>query len=385
MNIIRRHVGKSIRTIGFLAVFCLAAANVAPAYSSEILSTLIFGGQSFGGTVEAFNPVTGTDSGALNLSGLASPSGIAVASDGSFYVTNEAVAPLNVVHYSSTGTVLGTLTVSGPDTSNTTAGDVRIGPDGNVYVSNIASGFGGGSVYEFSGSIGSLIGTPVSGLTATAGTAFQSGNLYVADAGDVFSGNSPGGNAVYVHSGSNTTSIIQYGNQGPGNTGPYLDSPDGLLFLPNGRLLVGDLGGNDILEYTLNGTNAATFDQIFATLTPTPTQSFGSNAPGGMVLSPDGNDVFVAALGQAAPTETGFPDGEILEYDLNGNLVSAFNTGTSLQGPADLAFVPEPSSWILAIFGGAGALVLIGRRRRLARRVPVPATCNKLPVGHRLK
>ena len=260
--------------------------------------------------------------------------------------------------------MLGTLTVSGAGTSNTTAGNVRIGPDGNVYVSNIASGLGGASVYEFSGANGSLIGAPVTGLASTAGTAFQNGNLYVADAGDVESGNAPGGNAVYVHSGSSTTPIIQYGNQGAGNTAPYLDSPDGLLFLPNGRLLVGDLGGNDILEYTLNGTNPATFDQIFATLTPTPTQSFGSNAPGGMVLSPNGLDVYVAALGQAAPEETGFPDGELLKYDLNGNLVSAFDTGASLQGPADLAIVPEPPSWILAAFGGAGALLLIGRRRR---------------------
>jgi hypothetical protein len=99
--------------------------------------------------------------------------------------------------------------------------------------------------------------------------------------------------------------------------------PNGLLFV-NNMLLVVDLAGNDILKYDANGKYLGVFATIPSPsgVTPPPANNF----PSDMVLSRNGQSIYVAVLGF---TETPGvpPDGGVLQFDLNGNLIATVATG----------------------------------------------------------
>lgn len=284
----------------------------------------------FNGTVDVIDPSTGNDTGSV-VQSLSGPSGLAVAADGSLYISEES-SPGDVQHYSAGGAYLGTLP-NYADPNNAayivSAGNVRIGPDGNVYASDFGSSYNptGYSIYEFSGADGSYLGSPITGLTSGSGIAFDyKGNIYEADFGSAY-GTPTTGKVVEYNVTTGTQSTFVQTSSAPQNA--PLTNPDGLLFLPNGNLLVSDLGAGDVLEYNADGT----FNKIFASYQ---TSEFGPYSPGGMTLTPNGQDILVADLGYSDPPQT---SGAILEYDLNGNLVNYFYIGAS-GAASDVAVVP---------------------------------------------
>ncbi|MEM9353251.1 MAG: hypothetical protein AAGA92_09575 [Planctomycetota bacterium] len=115
-----------------------------------------------------------------------------------------------------------------------------------------------------------------------------------------------------------------------------------------GDLLVSDFSGNQIARFDADGTN----DTVFAALPPVATIP-PSNFPSELLPS-DSGTLIVSTLG---PTQRPDNQGEIREYDFNGNLLGVRASalppvsGIALAPPVPLpvtAEVPEPSGALLA-------------------------------------
>ncbi len=329
------HAGAAMigaATLAFVAMY------VAPARGDDLLVPMIFSN-----SVDVIDPVTGVDRGPL-ISGLGGPSAIAVAADGSIYVSQaEAYPAPAVLHYSASGNLLGPLTPAGGEPIfSGSGGGVRIGADGTIYVSDFGAS-GGNSLFAFSPA-GVPEGVLVTGLTGGSGIAVgSSGNVYVADFGTQGVLNS---GKIVKYNGTSQSDFVLPGTN-PGQT--QFMNLDGLLLLPNGKLLAGDLSLNDILEFNSDGS----FDKVFATLAPMPGPPFFSNAPGGMTLLPDGQHILVSALGYTDPPGV---TGELLVYDLDGNQVGN-PIATGLAGSSDVAYLSS-ASWN---FNGDGNFSSIGK------------------------
>ena len=218
---------------------------------------------------------------------------------------------------------------------------MRVGPNGNVYATDYgaesrpANGLSDTAIFQYSGVTGSFVSSAVSGLNNATGLAVDNaGNIFVADYGG-------GLVAKYNSITQSKTTIITQGS-GPSNS--PLSAPSGLLLLPNGNLLVGDLNNSNILEYTTSGTYVAPF-------------VLGSNQsavsfPSGLQFTPNGQDILVANLG------ADFVHGSVAEFDLKGNLLNNWTTGLA----SDVA--------VLAVARGCMEL-------------PLPATIPTAAIGRR--
>lgn len=246
--------------------------------------------------------------------GLDAPSGLTVGPDGNIYVSSLNTG--QVLFFSgTTGLPLPSPHMGAPDglfaqvgtfeMPNSTAGPLRFGPDGNLYVSD----FGTNLVRKFNGTTGVEITPPPATVFVgpPAGLTFASnGDLYVGDFGSAsvnrFSGGVP---SLFIPS-----------------TSGGLQSPSSLLFLPNGNLLVVDLFGDQILEYSPSGEGFRQFAEIELDLGPMPPPNPDpSDNPSDIIYDGDGN-LIVAVLGPTAPTFPPDPPtqtyGTLLEFDLEG-------------------------------------------------------------------
>ena len=135
-------------------------------------------------------------------------------------------------------------------------------------------------------------------------------------------------------------------------SGGGLNTPEGLVFGPNGDLFVSGFGNDAVLEY--NGTTGA-FVKDF-------TSGGGLSGTQGLVFGPNG-DLFVS----------GFFNNAVLEYNgTTGAFIKTFASGGGLSGPNFLTFspsepsVPEPSSLFLAALGALAILANASRTRAAA-------------------
>jgi hypothetical protein len=326
-------------------VSVFAACWCAVVRADDVLATIYsFSGT---GTVDLLDPSANTDTGPL-ITGLNGPSGIAFGTDGSVYVSEEFVSPGDVQRYSltytnsgPTATYVNTLPLPA-DSQNAyivSAGGVRVGPNGSVYVTDFQAAYNpaGAALFQFSGTTGAFQGSAVTGLTSATGMAFDNaGNIYISDFGTQ---GLPNGQVIKYNPSSSTQTTIIVSGSGPQST--PLANPEGLVLLPNGNLLVGDAEGNglqgNLLEYTTSGASvsnsvwpgaAAAYNQFL--------QNENSNFaffPGSMTLTPNGQDVLVANLGGD------FVDGNVVEFDLKGNVLKSFATGIA----SDVAVLASPA------------------------------------------
>lgn len=175
---------------------------------------------------------------------------------------------------------------------------------------------GGNYIWKFIPALGSnrVIYAAVGVSNPVEGLAFDpSGNLFVS---------SPGGttNLIYKITPDGTVSTFASG----------LNFPYGLATDSNGDLFEADQGSGKIYEFSPDGVRST-----FAT---------GLNKPFGLTFDPSGN-LFEADLGS----------GKIYEFSPSGSRTT-FATG--LGQPTFLTFaVPEPSGFVLALFGFCGLLI----------------------------
>jgi sugar lactone lactonase YvrE len=292
-------------------------------------------------------------------------SGIASAAPDNVFVTdNGSDSVMEIVD--------GTPSVFIPSNSGDLLGPTGVAIFGNdLYVANNGSGV----IAEFNLTTKSFVGDYVTGLFNPRGVVFDSaGNLYVA--------NQSSGNIIEVPAGSPL-----------GSTGSVFAS--GLSF-PNGLAIA------DGSLYAANGATN-TIDQIsLATgVVTTPTFITGLSNPNGVatkggnvfvtnngtsqVLEFDSNGVFqgiavttdpsnlIDSKGLAIDSEGDFwvtdeqGNGEVTEYDKNGNLIATFSTGFS--GPNFITTqpnvsVPEPSTYALLV-ASLGMLFVMCRRKKV--------------------
>jgi len=295
---------------------------------SVLVSLYSFTGSS---TVDLINPATGKDTGKY-ISSLNSPSGIAIGTDGTIYVAEQGSAP-DVRHYTASGMPINTIASAtvDPNDAPQSLGGVRIGPNGNVYATDYGAGsrppnLSDTALFQYNGVTGSFVNSAISGLSGATGMAFD-------NAGDIFVADYGGGQVVKYNSTTQTQATIIMGGSGPSNS--PLSGPSGLLLLPNGNLLVGDLNQSNLLEYSTSGTYIAPF-------------VLGSNQsavsfPGGLQFTPNGQDILVANLG------ADFVHGSVAEFDLNGNLLNNWTTGLA----SDVAVLASPAvTWNSALSSG---------------------------------
>jgi len=249
------------------------------------------------GTVHRYS-ASGADLGVF-ASGLSSPAWISADGSGNIYVS-EYLGP-RVDKFSPSGASLLTI----PTAFN--PGDVRVANDGTIYVAD----YFGGNVYRYSAS-GAPLGLFVAtGLSRADFMAFDaSGNLYVTDF-------QSGAVRRISPAGGDLGNFITNGNEG-------------IAFDTSGNLYVAT---NVIQKFSPSGVDLGVF------------ASTGLNQPYGLAFDSNGN-LFVANYG----------NGTIREFSPSGTDLGNF-VSSGLSNPRDLVIVPtpEPSTGLLA-----GTLVVFG-------------------------
>jgi hypothetical protein len=264
--------------------------------------------------------------------GLTKVSGVTVGPDGNIYVSSlntgevlfydgDTGLPLPSPHPGGRDGLFATLGSVTMPTS--TAGPLRFGPDGHLYVSD----FGGQSVRKFNGTTGaeftpapaSVFVGPPAGLTFSA-----NGDLFVGDFGSA---------SVLKFSGGTPSPFVTPTSGG-------LMTPGSLLELPNGHLLVVDLFGDQILEYNPDGSFNRQFAQINIDLGPSPPPGADpSDYPSDIAFDRDGN-LIVSVLGPTNPSD-GQTYGTLLKFDLDG--------GTPIETLVDNETPFASVAWIKAV------------------------------------
>ena len=304
----------------------LALALAAPAaFAGSIFITSRGGG---GGDLHQYSS-TGTLLQTISGNGLVNGQGITIGPNGNLLVVNEEGS---VLQYNPTnGAFIGTFA-----TTNSFPQPSVVGPDGNVYVGANTS------VQKFNGTTGAFIGNFTSGqsLSDITGIAFDAaGNLFVgtADSGSIYKFDSTG---AFV-----STFV---------NNNPTLSNGSGSLLFNGVNLLVADTfgnspaWGNQILAFAPNGTQLPDF-----------ASGANLNGPDGMAFGPDG---LLYVLNYAGNS--------VVRYTAAGQFVDTFiaNGPSSMRGIVfvnDAAptqgSVPEPASMALA---GAGLVTIAALRKR---------------------
>ena len=243
-----------------------------------------------------------TANSSLTLTGLTTPTGVAIAPNGDRYVTDQGnmnsggTVPSQVFVYDPGSTTPNPAkTISG---FNQTQG-IAIGPTGEVFVADA-------SVVKVFSAGSSTLARTITGFNLATGLAFDSsGRLYVTD---LFDGSFGPGNQVYVvepGASSPNPSLTLTGVRGPGGI-----AVDGV-----GRVRVSNLGQLDFMTGAFDGTTVSVFDPGQTTPNPTKTLT-GFTAPSGVAVGMN-SDVYVGNLG----------------FNAGGTTVTVFNGGSQTPNP----------------------------------------------------
>jgi len=293
-----------------------------------------------------FDHVTGDElaGGILSMSaGLLEPSGIAISDDGTIYVSSRSTGK---IHFYDSATA-SPLTLPGGDLGvfadfnmpldpegPAAPAQLKFGPDGSLY----ASEFFGQKVRVFDPDDGDRLNDAATMLPGAGGMAFESnGNLLV------------GTSALPEPPTPATISRFQNGDP----VAPFflalggeLAFPASLLFLPSGDLLAVDLFTDQIVRFSETGDNLGVFATIPTIITGKP--SF----PSDIVFDPDGN-LIVSVLGPNNPEDPEGNQGQLLRYDLEGNLIEVI--ADELEQIGGLAWTTSPLT-LAGNFDGVGGV-----------------------------
>jgi DNA-binding beta-propeller fold protein YncE len=263
--------------------------------------------------------------------GLSSPMGLAFDTTGNLYVANN--SSNTVTRYDSSGARIGTFFVPSGQGLNVPTG-LTFDSSGNLYVANVL----GSTIakYDSSGArIGTFFVPGGQGLNTPYGLAFDAtGNLYAAN------------------SGSNT--ITRYDSSGARigtdfvPTGQGLNVPIGLAFDSSNYLYAANTSGsaNTITRYDTSGNRIGT---DFTT---------GLNGPSGLAFGSSGN-LYVANGGAQT----------ISKLNSAGTVLFSWSTPSGALSPRFLAFVPEPSTYVLCGLATGVLAVLARRKQRAAKAI----------------
>lgn len=333
-------------------------------------NSLVFGISNGGGTPVIQVLMDDTGDGVNALEG---PYGVAVASDGSIYVTGEISD--NVFEIAPGGAITEIVDAggAGPGKTILQPRGIAVGPDGTVYVAgfsthNVLAVAPGGAITELIDAVGD--GT--SSLTYPIGLAVDgASNVYVSG---YFSNN-----LFRITPGGVITELIDATGDGIGNT---LDRPWDVAVNAAGGIVVAGNFSNNVLEYSPGGT-------IRQVLGPTGNGSTALVAPVGLAATPGGgmfvtssitDTVFKIFPYQAPVIVAADPNGDgmgnlligpwaVASTDTGGVLVTgAFSTNAFQGDPPAPAPVPGLLVPAVALLGlglaGTGARRLQGSRRR---------------------
>jgi sugar lactone lactonase YvrE len=247
---------------------------------------------------------------------LASPTGIAIASDGDFVVANNAGY---IEEYSPGGTPIEQY-FAGPlnnprGITFDSAGNLYVATQGSHQIVEIPVGGGSDSVIA-------------TGFSAINGLAFSNGTLYATDGG------------------AGTVDSVVGGVITPIVTG--LSSPNGITFDAAGNLMyVVQHGNSEISEFTVGGVPISN---------PFISQT-SAMGPKTIAIDSQG-DFFV----------TDYNDSTVTEYDPTGAILLNTFQSSDLNGPCFVVTqvaVPEPATYAL-LFAGLGIVYFMNRRRKVA-------------------
>ncbi len=307
-------------------LFLAAAFTIAPtpAHAQDVL---VCGWST--SNVGSYDIVTGTFASLWASSvgtGLSQAHSVRLGPNGNVFVssfgTNE------ILEFQPDGTFVGVFATTS-DVSILGPSDAVFGPDGNLYVSGLTSG----GIGRYDGSTGAGIDQFVppgqNNLNRTEMMEWgPDGNLYVCSAST---------NNVKVYAPDGTFQ----GNAFPPGTGGMSD-PHDLAFRPGGTLLVASFATNVVVEYDVSGGFPGTLVGTFVS-----SGVGGPSSPHGLAWGPNGN-LYVSS----------FSTGVVQEYSgVDGAPLAVFiNTSPTVNGPTHLLFRPGAVSAPVASRAASGLM-----------------------------
>lgn len=293
MNHVVRTRPASVRLAGLAALVFLVFA-VAPARPATVVSERTWGGSS--------SEVT---------------SGVAVAADGSTYLTGFTTSfdpfgqlQLFLVKHAADGTIAWQRTWEGPaQFSNDEGTDVAVASDGSVYVTGVTLGNGGDALLLKFSADGSLL-----WQRRWDGGATERGEaLAVAGDGSVYvvGGASSFGDSLFVLRFAPDGTLISQQVFGPASGDGVAVAPDGSVYVAGTATRPGGLFEFDVVLLKLDSTGSLVWRRAYS-------GSEVADARGGVTVAPDGS-VYVAGAIQAS-TQKVVVDALIVKFGSDGSL-----------------------------------------------------------------
>ncbi|HEX4144747.1 MAG TPA: hypothetical protein VHY91_14675 [Pirellulales bacterium] len=286
----------------------------------------------------------GSNGGALNTA-----AGIAVASNGTYYVSSAGTG--EVLHYSSNGTLLGALGENDAIQSPLEMpGTLAFGPDGNLYVADLATS----AIYQFNVNSpaqqyqpgGTITLAPDDPTIYPPGEVPVPGGFTFATNGDLIVGDLSDGSVANYHDGTRTgyyiTPYTAVGCNDTNDTNDPFLNPAAILAESNGNLLIADIDfdySNDhhqVVEYnaaTQTTSRFINFSTPLGTNGPNSDDAGNYAQPESLLLDQDGN-----LLVGVSPDDN--DNGAVQEYDINtGDYISTVVSG--IGTPAGLVMIQQ--------------------------------------------